>query len=341
MVKKILIFISFALLLFFAVIGLFWYNSYMAKTSLTESVNIEINQGDSIAAIAKTLFENNLIRSESWFKLYLVINNQSNEIKAGKYRIGGNISLASLVGKLIAGEQKSNTTRLKIIEGWNLKEINNYLSENNLAPQNNFLILSQHKISDWQFNFAAPLFLKDAPADASLEGYLFPDTYEIYINSLGDELIRKMLANMDLKLDQGLRDEIVRQKKTIHEILTMASLIQKEVKTRDMALISGIFWKRLKNGQRLQSCATLAYILGVNKSQYSYEDTLIDSPYNTYRNNGLPPGPISNPGLDAIKAAVSPKESNYLFFLTRPDTGETVFSATLEEHNLNKEKYLK
>jgi len=121
----------------------------------------------------------------------------------------------------------------------------------------------------------------------------------------------------------------------------MASLIEKEVATdEDRKIVSGIFWKRLKNHYPLQSCATVAYALGVDKWRYSVNDTQIESPYNTYKYIGLPAGPISNPGLSAIKAAIYPQESDYNYFLSKPD-GETVFSRTLREHNLAIQKYLK
>jgi UPF0755 protein len=122
----------------------------------------------------------------------------------------------------------------------------------------------------------------------------------------------------------------------------MASIIEKEVRsTSDMKIVSGIFWNRIKNGQALQSCATLAYVLGVNKAQYSLEDTKVDSLYNTYKYRGLPPGPIANPGLDAITAAIYPESTNYNYFLSDPATGKTIYSKTLDEHNANKYKYLK
>ncbi|MDP2736501.1 MAG: endolytic transglycosylase MltG, partial [bacterium] len=137
-------------------------------------------------------------------------------------------------------------------------------------------------------------------------------------------------------------EEIKKQNKTIFEIVTMASIIEKEVRsTDDMKIVSGIFWNRIKNGQGLESCATLAYILGVNKPQYSVEDTKIDSPYNTYKYRGLPPGPIANPGFNAINAAVYPENTNYNYFLSDPETGKTIFSKILDEHNANKYKYLK
>ena len=122
----------------------------------------------------------------------------------------------------------------------------------------------------------------------------------------------------------------------------MASILEKEVRSeQDMKIVSGIFWDRIKIGQALQSCATLAFVLGVNKVQYTYTDTQIISPYNTYKHKGLPPGPISNPGLKALNAAVEPIKTEYNYFLSRPDTGETVFAKTLDQHNANKAKYLK
>jgi len=151
-----------------------------------------------------------------------------------------------------------------------------------------------------------------------------------------------MLSNFDSKFTPEMRAEIENQGKTVYEIVTMASIIQKEVRSeKDMKMVSGIFWNRIKNGQALESCATLAYILGENKPQYTYEDTRIDSPYNTYMNRDLPPGPIANPGIEAIKAAIWPTDSNYNFFLSSSDGGETIYSRTFEEHVRNKEKYLR
>ncbi len=149
-----------------------------------------------------------------------------------------------------------------------------------------------------------------------------------------------MRENFNRKLDEELRDEIARQDKTIKEIIIMASLLEREVPTyQDQRIVSGIFYQRLKTNYPLESCATIAYILGIDKWRYSIEDTRIESPYNSYLNIGLPPGPICNPGLSAIKAAIYPQENEYNFFLSKPN-GETVFSKTLEEHNENKAKYL-
>ena len=150
-----------------------------------------------------------------------------------------------------------------------------------------------------------------------------------------------MLDNFDKKVTSDIRREIERQKKTLFEIITMASLIEKEVRTEeDRSVVSGILWKRLSIGMALQVDATIVYITGKNTTRISSEETKINSPYNTYRRPGLPPGPIANPGLSAIHAAIYPKESPYLYYLSTPD-GNTIFSRTLEEHNKAKSRYLR
>ena len=234
--------------------------------------------------------------------------------------------------KLIARPEKVVT----IIEGWNVKQIDQYLSGQGIALDHK---ISNFKVKDYQADYS---FLTDAPTNDSLEGYLFPDTYRVFASTTADEIVRKMLGNFESKVNPEMMTEISRQKKTLHQIITMASVVEKEVTSKnDMKVVAGIFWDRIKNGQPLQSCATLAYILGENKAQYTYEDTRIVSPYNTYINQGLPRGPIANPGLNSISGAIYPTYTDYNYFLSRPDTKQTVFSKTYEEHNINKQKYLK
>jgi UPF0755 protein len=181
-----------------------------------------------------------------------------------------------------------------------------------------------------------------------LEGYLHPDTYRIFVGASNADIAGKMLANLDRKFTADMRAEMARRGLSLPEIITMASLVEKEARidatgqkdNAEAKLVAGIFWKRISTSQRLESCATLAYILGVDKKQYTLEDTQIDSPYNTYRRDGLPPGPIGNPSLEAIKAALYPQTSDYLFFLNGHD-GNTYFAKTYQEHLTNKDKYLK
>ncbi|MFA7119261.1 MAG: endolytic transglycosylase MltG [Sphaerochaetaceae bacterium] len=249
-----------------------------------------------------------------------------------------------------AAQQADRT--VTIIEGWNSRQIAEKLADSQLGFSANYFlkIVGQPKknyqslpASQWPVDFSDKyLFLQDKPKQVGLEGYLFADTYRFRPSSSPEEVIIKMLDNFDRQVNTKMRQDIKQQGKTIYQIITMASLLEKEVKTeQDMKMVADIFWRRIKNGQRLESCATLAYILEQNKPQYSFEETRIDSPYNTYINSGLPPGPIGSPSLKAIKSAIYPTSNNYNFFLSRPDSGETIFSRNFEEHKNNKAKFLK
>ena len=191
-------------------------------------------------------------------------------------------------------------------------------------------------------DIAKPDFLNDAPADANLEGYLFPDTYRIFRDATAEDIIAKMLDNFNGKLSPAMRADISKQGKSIHDIVVMSSIVEKEVRSAaDKKIVAGILYKRLELGMKLEVDVTINYISGKNNPSSALEDLQIDSPYNTYKYYGLPPGPIANPGLDAIMAAIYPEKSPYLFYLNRQDTGETIFSKTYEEHLRNKAKYLK
>ena len=256
------------------------------------------------------------------------------------------MSLGEIVSALTsAGE--TNERDVKILEGWNNREIADYLESEGVVSKDVFSdeLKKIGQSSDYEF-------LNDRPAGATLEGYLFPDTYRIYkefpqelldgqdqSSAAADQLIKKMLDNFDQKLSSDLRAEIARQKKTIFEIVTMASIIEKEARGDDMAMVSDIFWRRIKEGIPLQSDATINYATGSYETSASAEDLNIDSPYNTYKYRGLPAGPIGNPSLEAIKAAIYPKANNYWYFLTTDD-GQVIYSKTFEEHKANKLKYL-
>jgi len=334
MLKKLLI-----LIIVLAVCLGYWRSLNSPLDAKGKERLFTVNQGETAEQIANHLRRESLIKSVFYFKYYV---GRNNSLKAGEYLISPRLTAREIAKILAAGEALSRERSIKIIEGWNLKDIGGYLEKNQVVPANDFLNLAKRPLKSWQFNFLKPDFLNDASAQANLEGYLFPDTYRIFKDAAAEEIIFKILANFDKKLTPEMRAEIKRQKKTIYEIVTMASVIEREVRsTNDMKIVSGIFWDRIKNGQALESCATLAYILGVNKPQYTLEDTKINSPYNTYKYRGLPPGPIANPGLNAISAAIYPEFTPYNYFLSDPATGQTIYSKTLEEHNSNKYKYLK
>ncbi|MBI4779169.1 endolytic transglycosylase MltG [Candidatus Falkowbacteria bacterium] len=335
MVKKIIIIIAVIALSGF----LYWQNLNSPVDANGQEQVFLVSKGEAINRVAKNLRINNLIRSEFYFKYKI---GRDNNVKAGEYLISPKLSAKEIIKILTLGDAVSREKSIRIIEGWNNKDIGAYLEKNKIVSVKDLTALAASPLNRWNFNFTKPNFLNDAPEEATLEGYLFPDTYRVFNNTKAEEIILKMLNNFDVKLTPEIRAEIKRQKKTIYEIITMASIVEKEVRsTADMKIVSGIFWDRIKNNQGLEYCATLAYVLGVNKAQYSFEDTRVASPYNTYKYRGLPPGPIANPGFNAISAAVYPEATDYNYFLSDPATGKTIYSRTLDEHNANKYKYLK
>ena len=183
--------------------------------------------------------------------------------------------------------------------------------------------------------------MSELPETASLEGYLFPDTYEISEGESPEDIIKNILVNFEKKITRELKEAIALKNKSVFEIITMASMIEKEVKTiNDKKIVSGILWKRLEDGMPLQVDATINYITGKNHKSALLADLKINSPYNTYKYQGLPLGPISNPGIDSILAAIYPTESKYWYYLSA-DSGKTIFSKTLKEHNAAIAKYLR
>jgi UPF0755 protein len=256
---------------------------------------------------------------------------------ASEYVLNPKMSIKEIVNSLTGKNAISKEINLTFIEGKNNKDYAKYLESQGFGSAEDFLkLVNTNKYND-RFQF-----LSDKSKTADLEGFLFPDTYRVFKDATQEEILIKLLDNFDIKLTEQMRTDIKKQGRSIFEIIVMASLIEKEVKTfDDMKIVSGLFWDRIKNGQALESCATLAYALGENKPQYSAADTEIDSPYNTYKHRGLPPTPICNPGLNAITAAIYPVYTNYNYFLSDPATNKTIFSASYDEHLKNKRIYLK
>lgn len=348
MLKRI-IFIIFIIIL----VGYIWAVSQTRGFSNGKDKLFVIERGQGVHEISYNLKQEGFIKNSFIFETYVWAKKVGNKFQAGEYALNTGADIAEITKILTSGHVLSQEREIKILEGWNINDMAEYLENEKIAPKAEFLkIVSAENWKSAFFGGEVDLnsilipseikFLANIPEGKSLEGFLFPDTYRIYKNAAPVDISEKMLTNFGLKLDEKIVKDIENQGKNFYEIITMASIIQKEVaKTEDMKMVSDIFWRRIGVGMPLQSCATIAYILGENKEQYSYEDTRIESPYNTYLNSGLPPTPICNPGLAAITAAIYPEKNEYWYFLSKSDTGETVFSKTLEEHNINKEKYLK
>jgi len=321
---------NYSFLLFFAFVFIIflWQGIFLPKDEnslATESFLIE--KGQSFFEISQNLEKESLIKSQFYFDFYLFLTVDYKKLQSGQYLLSSSMTIPEIAGKFVSGEiQQLKTT---IPEGFTCQQIEIELQSSGLCQ-----LLAPEFKSEFDF-------LKDAPPEASLEGFLFPDTYYFSLDETNGEIVRKFLMNFDKKLTPDLKTEINSQGKTIFEIVTMASMLENEVKTlEDKKLVSGILWKRLKNNIPLQVDATISYITDKKSATISIDDTKIDSPYNTYKYKGLPFGPISNPGLESILAAIYPEKSDYWYYLSIPE-GKTIFSKTLEEHNLAKAKYLK
>ena len=344
-------------LLFIASLGLvtmlgfgFWFvegttTSYLVDQP--EKKEFYVEKGTGAVAIAEDLKAQGLISNRWLFVLYVLFQQKQGQLQAGTYTLSPAMSISEIAEKIIAGEAEQE--RITIIEGWNLMDIAWHLEGRGLFQAEEMFDVTGYPLVEYPNpEMATPKdfsqdfdFLKDKPKVLGLEGYIFPDTYNIVGADGPEELVLKALDNFGRKFNPQLRAEIEGHGKSIFEIVTMASLLEKEVSLfEDRRLVSGILWKRLEAGVPLQVDATISYITGKKTTKVSKKETEIDSPYNTYKDLGLPKGPISNPGLESIQAAIYPEESNFWYYLSTPE-GDTIFSQTLEQHNIAKEKYLK
>lgn len=313
--------------------------SYEAAYSVTDVPRqlFHIKHGESTVNIAQRLENAGLIRSR-WFFIYeLWKENLRGKIIAGDYQLGGRSTVPDILSQLTSeGGAESLSVEVTFPEGWESRKMAERLNANAL-PGDAFLALVREPIPSWREKYA---FLKDVPQGASLEGFLFPDTYSFFKKATAEDIVTKILNNFDAKLTVDRQADIERSGKSLFETVTLASIVENEViSTLDRRKVADIFWRRLAADHPLQSDATVKYVLGENKIQHSLEETRVASPYNTYVNKGLPPGPISNPGLDALDATIHPSVNPYFYFLSDPTTGETVFATTFEEHVANKTRH--
>ncbi len=273
-------------------------------------VMLEIKNGMSVNSIAKILKEKNLIKSPFYFKLLIKLYHSEKSLMAGVYEFSYKDSYREIIDKLRKGREKN--ILVNIPEGFDKFDIAERLSSYNLGKKDTFL-----KIID----------------ERNLEGYLYPDTY-FFIKSMSEEtIINKMYEEFLYKTKNLFTNDMDRQK-----IMILASIIEKEAKIdEERDLISSVFYNRLKKNILLQSCATVQYAIkmktGKIKSRLLYKDLEIESEYNTYKNLGLPKGPICSPGIKSIIASINPKETDFLFFLTnKKHDGSHIFSKTIAEH---------
>ena len=284
---------------------------------------ITIERGMSAEQIADLLKGHGIIRSNLVFIGVAYLGKLENKLSAGKFIFNEPVSTFEVLAKLTHGQKEVTVV---IPEGFTVKDIARLLEKENLVNAQSFI------------NVANESFLNSYPR--GLEGFLFPDTYRFFEITSPEEIIEILIANFDLKI-KTLEDGINKSGRDLYSVITMASILEKEASsTEDRRIISGILWWRLDEGTLLQVDATLAYTTGRSSSELTAED-LSDgkNPYNTYQHKGLPPGPISNPGLESIRAALAPEKTSYYYYLSDKE-GTIYYSRTFEEHKKNKAKYL-
>ena len=279
---------------------------------------VTINSGQSLQAITNTLYEARIIRSPFVFRTTVIMLGGEKNVWAGDYLLDHREGPVDLAYRFVYGKFHLDSRKITIPEGWNIFQIGDYLEKSLINfDKKEFLTITKDK-----------------------EGYLFPDTYHFPQNIKPNAVIEAMEKNFNDKI-VALNEKISAFGKPLKEVMVMASLLEEEArKLETKQMIAGILWKRLKMDMPLQVDASFQYVNGKNSFTLTTEDLATDSPYNTYTRKGLPPGPITNPGLDSILAAVTPTESKYLFFLTDKN-GVMRYAITHAQHVANKEKYLR
>lgn len=299
-------------------------------------VVFSIQKGQSLKEISFELSKQKIIISPYLFTFYFKLNRLERNIKAGDYLISLPISLKELAIKLTS----NNVDNVFLIkEGETLKEIERNLKEKEILK--NEESLSGFKLKDFP-DFALKFGLEKY-LDKPLEGFLYPDSYHLPKGMTASEIITIFLDNFSKKIDSDLKDKIRSQGKNFYETLILASLVEKEVKEfEDKRLVADILLRRLKTKMLLQVDATICYTLNQEfyNCQLNKENYKIDSPYNTYLYQGLPPTPIANPSKETIEAVLNPLENDFWYYLTNRKTGETIFSKTYEEHQQARALYL-
>lgn len=312
------------------------YNSYIFdpvdKNSDTE-ISFQIKKGQTAKEIGKNLAEKDLTKSSTAFYFYTKSHDLGEKLIAGRFLLKKSMNVPEILATITDPAEAEYI--ITIQEGLRAKDIDQKLVDLGLIQKDDFNNAVKN-FKGWQYySFLDKTNLEKL--EFPLEGYLYPDTYfldpEIF---KPDDLIYLALDNFEKKITPLRKNN---KNGTVNEIITMASIIENEVfGSKDRKIVSGILWKRLENNWTIGADATLLYITDDRK--LTQEELMIESPYNTRKNKGLPPGPISNPSIESIEAAIFPEESEYWFYLTTPDTGEVIYSKSNEEHNANKSKYL-
>jgi len=316
------------LIVFWIAGGIFYYFATHPASDVARPVIVEITPGMTLKKAASLLAERNLIRNAFSFHLLAYLQNKQNQIQIGEYELSASMVPGEILNIVTSG--KTVLHAVTIPEGYRITEIAALLAQHELADQNELLLQTRNR----------ELIQTAGISADSLEGYLFPETYHFSKYTTEQKVVQKMLQTFK---EHAETPEFINRAKALnlsfHDIVTLASLIEKETGLdEERKLISSVFHNRLKKNMRLQTDPTVIYAISGFDGNIRKKDLSIDSPYNTYKYSGLPPGPIASPGLQSIVAALYPSETNYLYFVSRQD-GSHQFSSSLLEHNQAVQKY--
>ena len=325
------------------------YGSFLAPVDQedTQEYSFEINSGESLNRVATNLENAGLIRSRSVFKYYCDFAGMSQKIQVGSYAIRKDMTMTQIAELLTTGDGNPLVRNITLIPGETVEDFAARMVKNGVwESADAFLAACRDGKAYRDYYYIEDVLSSGHPEQRKyvLEGYLSPNTYEVYVTATEDDIIRKLLSQTEAAFTVENQERAEELGMSMDEVLTLASLIEKEAKQSDFARVSAVFHNRLKEGMKLESDVTIHYITGVRKMALADSDLTADSPYNTYRVTGLPLGPICNPSPAAINAALYPDETmvneKYLFFCAKePESGELYFSKTLDQHKRAVEIY--
>ena len=306
----------------------------------TTAQAFEVKSGSSLSTVASNLEAAGLIHNHTVFKYMADFMGTGQKIQSGHYQLSRSMSATEILDQLISGDGRPLTTSITIIPGWTVEDVAAYLvTQGVLSDKEEFLSLCRTGEAYSGYYFIEEILAESDAEDRkyALEGYLSPNTYEIYTDSNADTIIKRLLSQTEAAYLIGYDERAQELGMTMDEVMTLASMIEKEAKKGDFAKVSAVFHNRLKQNMTLGSDVTVKYVSGSQKMALGDSDLAVDSPYNTYTHKGLPVGPICNPSMDAVVAALYPDEQyvaqKYLYFCsTDPSSGALHFSKTLEEH---------
>lgn len=315
------------LLVIAGLLGLWTLWAFFLPASPPAGTVFSVPMGAGAGTVGRALADAGAVRSAFAFKLVARFSGRSDELKAGDYEVSGSRSVLGVLDLLVSG--KSLLQKLLVREGLSAAQIGALLEQQQLGSAKAFLDLARDPGQAQRLKVPGP----------TLEGYLFPDSYFVAKGMSEQALIDMMVARFHQKVPASLLAQGAAIRLDPRRVMTMASLIEKEARAdKERSLVSGVFRSRMRQKKRLESCATVRYALDKYTGPLYNKDLLVKSPYNTYQNFDLPPGPIASPGLASIHAALHPAETDALYFVVAGD-GTHVFSKTFEEHEQAKQRY--